>query len=118
MSPIAGHNMVNVRDASALTLPEVLDRLQLEVCFERDFSPYLALAPLADSEIAQVAELGQNWQRYYLQGKISENQGRCWRWRSRFGVGAENIEHRIGSGVLGVRSGQSSLMTQQTVQSP
>jgi predicted type IV restriction endonuclease len=66
--------MANVLDASSLTLPEVIDRLQLEISFEDDFSVYLKLDALTAREATQIAELRQNWQRYYLQGKISENQ--------------------------------------------
>ncbi|TAF50787.1 MAG: restriction endonuclease subunit R [Oscillatoriales cyanobacterium] len=66
--------MANVIDASALALPEVIDRLQLQIQFEADFRPSLDLQTLSAYEIQQIAELRQNWQRYYLQGKISENQ--------------------------------------------
>jgi len=66
--------MVNVVDASRLTLPAVLDRLQLRASFEGDFSAYLTLPALTDGEAEQIAALCQNWQRYYLQGKIAENQ--------------------------------------------
>ncbi|MGB0562096.1 MAG: restriction endonuclease subunit R [Spirulinaceae cyanobacterium] len=66
--------MVNVLNASSLTLQDVRDRCQLDFQYEQDFAPFLALQPLTASERDRATELRQIWERYYVQGKVSEGQ--------------------------------------------
>ncbi len=64
--------MPAVIDASTLTLQDVRDRLHLDRQIERDFSPFLELQPLSDSQNTRLQEILQIWDRYNASGKVSE----------------------------------------------
>ncbi|MGD1850921.1 MAG: hypothetical protein ACFCBU_10035 [Cyanophyceae cyanobacterium] len=66
--------MVQVINASNLTLREVRDRLQLRFEFDTDFADFLSLSPLNQGPRDRLMEIRRSWQHYYLDDRILEGQ--------------------------------------------
>lgn len=66
--------MVNVVNASSLTLREVQQRFQLDCQLETDLSRFLTLSPLTEAQVARVAGIRQSWGRYYSNGRVTEGE--------------------------------------------
>lgn len=66
--------MTRVINASSLTLREVHDRFQLRRQFEPNIGDFLQLQLLSTSQRDRLAEIRQAWERYYINGRVSEGQ--------------------------------------------
>jgi hypothetical protein len=66
--------MVNVVNASSLTLREVQQRFQLGCQLETDLSRFLTLSALTEAQVARVAGIRQSWGRYYSNGRVTEGE--------------------------------------------
>lgn len=66
--------VVNVINASSLTLQEVREQFKLESVFEEDFAEFLELQNLTPTEQARLASIRADWERYLSAGKVSEGE--------------------------------------------
>ncbi|MEM6502698.1 MAG: restriction endonuclease subunit R [Cyanobacteria bacterium P01_C01_bin.89] len=66
--------MVQLVDASSLSLTKAREQLQLKRQVEKDFKQFLTLSPLSQEEHDYLKKVCESWERRVGKGKVSEGQ--------------------------------------------